>query len=468
MKMKKIIAGLLAATMMVFNTATVSAQDTISLNYDLKTYEEVSTKNYVNYFIDFNECTTNEYLLSDLENFDINFVDTNVNEIVGVQIIYSAYSKDKTKITNSVKYAKTYSLALDLKNYIYNPDVFTEKGVSLPVNEVNGLNLKPYILSTLGSSATEGVYGFNFISIHLLCESAGVDNVADVHGVCSLPTFKDSKGNVQVAARRYFNSISDKITDIEIYPFKTSLNPKPYKTSNGVTLYENDVLSALSSKKINGNYYTKPIAVINDAIANGENVKFIFNSYKGSVKENKVYSGLNYDWQANTFGQHLYPYYDNITYGSYSDSWNMNLFTGAIVINSEMTMQLNDVDAFEWSQSSLTFDWDSITAGKVTDAKTFLTSMLLYTPVDWYWDSLEVKVDNSIFEDGEDISAGEGIEGDGEELFEETEVIDKESEIEEVETVTTEASPKTGNSSMAAPLILVIMSVAAIFTKVLN
>lgn len=116
----------------------------------------------------------------------------------------------------------------------------------------------------------------------------------------------------------------------------------------------------------------------------------------------------------------------------------------------------------------MTFDWDSITTGKVTDAKTFLTSMLLYTPVDWYWDSLEVKVDNSIFEDGEDVSAGEGIEGGGEELFEETEVIDEESEVEEVETVTTEASPKTGNSSMAAPLILVIMSVAAIFTKVLN
>lgn len=468
MKMKKIIAGLLAATMMVFNVATVSAQDTINLNYDLKTYEEVSTKNYVNYFIDFNECATNEYLLSDLKNFDINFVDTNINEIVGVQIVYSAYSKDKTKITNSVKYAKTYSLALDLKNYVYNPDAFTEKGVSIPVNEINGLNLKPYILSTLGSSTTEGVYGFNFISIHLLCESAGVDNVADVYGVCSLPTFKDNKGSVQVASRRYFNSISDKITDIEIYPFKTSLNPKPYKTSNGVTLYENDVLSALSSKKINGNYYTKPIAVINDAIANGENVRFIFNSYKGSVKDNKIYSGLNYDWQANTFGQHLYPYYDNTTYGSYSDKWNMNLFTGAIVINSEVTMQLNDVDAFEWSQSSLTFDWDSITAGKITDAKTFLTSMLLYTPVDWYWDSLEVEVDNSIFEDEEDISVGEGVQGDGEELFEETEVIDEESEVEDENIVTIEDSPMTGNPSIVAPMILVIMSVAAILIKVLS
>lgn len=465
MKMKNIIAGLVAAAVMVSGAASVSAQEEIVLNYDLKTYEEVSSKNYVNYFIDYNDYSTNEYVLTEDKTFDINFTDTNVTEIVGVQIAYSAYSKDRTKVTNSVKYVKDYSLSLAKKDYIYNPDVFTSNGVSIPINEVNGINFKPYSLVTLGTS-TNDVYGFNAFSIHLICKTKGVEDVRDIYGTCITPALTKS-GSVQAPARSYFNTISDKIVDIEVYPFKTTLNPHSYQTANGVTLYENDVFSAIGSRKINNNHYTKPIAVINDAIANGNNVTFTFNSYKGTIKDNKVYSGLNYNWKSDNFGQHLYPYYDNVTYGSYSDKWNVNLFTGAIVINSDLTMQLNDTDAFKWSDSSLTFDWDSITGGKVTDAKDFITSMLLYTPVDWYWDSLEVRV---LEDAAEDVSCGEGITADDTDIFED--IVEEEEEtvvttIEEVVEIPVEDSPQTGNDSVVMPIMLVMITVAAVLVKVL-
>lgn len=465
MKMKNIIAGFVAAAVMVSGAASVSAQEEIVLNYDLKTYEEVSSKNYVNYFIDYNDYSTNEYVLTEDKTFDINFTDTNVTEIVGVQIAYSAYSKDRTKVTNSVKYVKDYSLSLAKKDYIYNPDVFTSNGVSIPINEVNGINFKPYSLVTLGTS-TNDVYGFNAFSIHLICKTKGVEDIRDIYGTCITPALTKN-GSVQAPARCYFNTISDKIADIEVYPFKTTLNPHSYQTANGVTLYENDVFSAIGSRKINNNYYTKPIAVINDAIANGNNVTFTFNSYKGTIKDNKVYSGLNYNWKSDNFGQHLYPYYDNVTYGSYSDKWNVNLFTGAIVINSDLTMQLNETDAFKWSDSSLTFDWDSITGGKVTDAKDFITSMLLYTPVDWYWDSLEVRV---LKDAADDVSCGEGITADDTDIFED--IVEEEETVattieEEVVEIPVEDSPQTGNNSVVMPIMLVMITVAAVLVKVL-
>ena len=48
-----------------------------------------------------------------------------------------------------------------------------------------------------------------------------------------------------------------------------------------------NVVNALTARKAGGNYYTKPVAVINDAIANHENVTFTFTSYDGYVSTAK-------------------------------------------------------------------------------------------------------------------------------------------------------------------------------------
>ena len=293
-----------------------------------------------------------------------------------------------------------------------------------------------------------------------------------------------------------------------VIPFKSTLKPKSttwkIKNSKGVDeeylVKENDVIWALQSRKAGGNFYTRPVAVINDAIANHDNVVFTFTSYNGYVGTEKSHfmnqwvnvdqgytyetSGKGYDWHNPTFGQHLYTNvkdsyslfdsdeYD--MYGSYSSAWGINLFTGAVVVNKDLTMQLSDTDTFNWGNNTLSFDWfDIIDEGKITDAKTFLTSMLLYTPVDWYWDSLTVVVSD---EEDEAVDAGEGLDGEGEVIEdEEPEVVEEEPEVEieeEPEVVETEAapvetapSPATGNAPVALAVIPVALAAAAVVAK---
>ena len=137
-------------------------------------------------------------------------------------------------------------------------------------------------------------------------------------------------------------------------------------------------------------------------------------------------------------------------------------------------MQLNDTDKFNWGNTTLTFDWATITdEGKITDAKTFLTSMLLYTPADWYWDNLTVVVG-----DDENVDAGEGIDGEGDEISDDEEVTDEEVVEDEVvadDTAEDEApaeevpapapSPATGNASVALAVIPVALAAAAVVAK---
>ncbi|MCI7767520.1 MAG: hypothetical protein MSJ26_06020 [Oscillospiraceae bacterium] len=283
-----------------------------------------------------------------------------------------------------------------------------------------------------------------------------------------------------------------------IIPFKSTLTPgkSVWTVTNAdgstkdIVTKENDVVWALENRKAGGNYYTKPIAVINDAIANHTNVTFTFTSYDGYVGTYKShalnqwvnidqgygYQTSSFDWHNPTFGQHLYaPSLDNNLnhyslfdsddydmYGSYSSAWGINLFTGAVVVNNAITMQLSDVDTFNWGSNTLTFDWFDITDdGKITDAKTFLTSMLLYTPVDWYWDKLTVVVTD---EEREDIDAGAGLEDEPEVIEDEPEVVETEAETEAAP-VEAAPSPATGNAPVALAVIPVALAAAAVVAK---
>ena len=172
-------------------------------------------------------------------------------------------------------------------------------------------------------------------------------------------------------------------------------------------------------------------------------------------------------------------------------------------------MQLNETDAFTWGDNTLTFKWSNITSDeKISNAKGYLSSMLLYTPVDWYWVSLVISVDNTEELLEEDVSVGAGLEEESEiiidedstyeeiitpiddelpieiveeDIPEDIETIDEtiEEEIEtdiiieeEIETdviveeILPEAeSPKTGNPSVALALIPVACAAAAIIAK---
>ena len=290
-----------------------------------------------------------------------------------------------------------------------------------------------------------------------------------------------------------------------VIPFKSTLKPASSTwevteadgSKTTVTTKENDVISALQSRKAGGNYYTKPVAVLNDAIANHDNVVFTFTSYNGyvgtvkshalnqwvNVDQGYDYETSSYDWHNPTFGQHLYTnlsdsysLFDSNEYdqhGSYSSAWGINLFTGAVVVNSGLTMQLSDTDTFNWGSNTLSFDWFDITdEGKITDAKTFLTSMLLYTPTDWYWDTLTVVVSD---DEDENIDAGEGIDGEGDTIEDEEpaeDVVEEPAEDVVEEPAETEAapvetapSPATGNAPVALAVIPVALAAAAVVAK---
>ena len=293
---------------------------------------------------------------------------------------------------------------------------------------------------------------------------------------CGVPTKIMNADNVAIMPSTYGCTSFDKGMYDRIWakPMKSSLNAPA------------DVLYALSTLKAENNRYTRPIAVLNDAIANGSNVTFTFVSFNGMVdKDGKItFDKDKAVWNHKAFEQHLYSdiyspagVIPTDNYGSYSSAWGINLFEGAIVVNSNLTMQLNQVDKFTWNDNTLTFDWDTITSdGKITDAKTFLTSMLLYTPVDWYWDTLIVEVDKEAVED---VAASAGLEDESEEIIlvnpetsetlpaitEPIETIDEAIVEEPVEdTIVSVESPKTGNPT-AIGLIPVALAAAAIIAK---
>jgi hypothetical protein len=537
MNMKKTIAGVMAGAMAVSAmAATVSAdQDSISLTYDLKTYKETSSNGTVVVVEQYTASTeSTSYIVKDVDAglqfgasqaylYDLKSAEVTVSGIASTD-----GSAAKT-ISNTVKYTNDTSVAAKDATYIYNSSVISNGVFTLPLstsNEIGKLNIKAYDLSTLGYSYDEGeAYGFNSVTAKLTYEVpatitvdgsnswSGFSAVYEALGI-SADTTVDldlsyvnsgiatlDSGLVNAAGSDVKPSSIGATTlvagsvDEAIYPLKSGLNNPA------------DVVAALQTRKAGDNYYTRPVAVINDAIANAENVTFTFTSYDGYVATTKSHlykewveadraygwQTSTYDWYNPTFSQHLYTnvsdsysaygsdVYD--MYGSYSSAWGVNLFTGAIVVNSGLTMQLSDTDKFNWGSNTLTFDWFSITdEGKITDAKTFLTSMLLYTPTDWYWDNLTVVVGDA---DEDNVDAGEGLDGEGDEIEDEEideivdaivdEVVDEVTEepaeevveepAEEVAPAAPVASPSTGNAPVALAVIPVALAAAAVVAK---
>ena len=160
--------------------------------------------------------------------------------------------------------------------------------------------------------------------------------------------------------------------------------------------------------------------------------------------------------------------------------------TGGLVVNSGLTMQLSDVDKFTWGEDSLSFYWEDITNGaNVNQATEFIMSMLLYTPADWYWDTLTIEAWNT---EVEDVGSEAGIEADDEIIEDEEDEIveDEDTDIEvgvededvsiededanvEVEGVVdvevNDENPTTGNPDILTFIIPALMGSAAVVSK---
>lgn len=543
MNMKKTIAGVMAGAMAVSAMATmVSAdQDSVSLTYDLKRYEtdKNATKaqiqfviNYTNGASDYGFTGANDKITVGV-NKGTWFNDEVTGELHDVEVAFTSL-KNKLTDTGSVTVTQKWvnSGANDAGDFIiknYTPISLGGKDFTIKLDKkgdspaADTLNISGFDNAKLGQS--ESAFDFSFqsgvIKLNYEVPATVYTNIAEGdmsfgwNGKTVLEWLGvDPKGDKTLGQKDLMEGVTANVSGItgaaqpiavgafkagasedKIYPLKSSLtNPA-------------NVTKALTERKAGGKYYTNPVAVLNDAIANNENVVFEFRSYNGYVAtaKSKLFGGdwievdRAYGWQVNsqdwynpTFGQHLYTNLDNSyslmgstefdMYGSYSSAWAQNLFTGAIVVNSGLTMQLSDTDKFNWGADTLSFDWFTITdEGKVTEAKTFLTKMLLYTPVDWYWDTLTVTVGNL---EEDDIVPGEGAEGDGDEITDDGDeiVIDPIDEVDEPavvdEPVVTEApvteavapvepvqSPKTGNAPVALAVIPVALAAAAVVAK---
>ncbi len=275
-------------------------------------------------------------------------------------------------------------------------------------------------------------------------------------------------------------------------PFKTQL-----RNNTEITSY------------LTGNGYNNVDAVINDAIENYESVTFTFNTATNgivwvpaaevSAKDIKTFYGTQQwggagtyatglaaangiednlvalyssEWYADNsykaFDQHLYTgfYAPEGTTWTGFDWSGYNLFQGALVINEGITMSLAETDYFDWTATSLSFDWDAIMDGAMTSNgyATWLHTMELATSNTWYWDSMTVTLTAGA---ADDVTSDAGAEADDETLDEEVEeeevteeVVEEEEEEEEVV-----ANPTTGNASVALAVIPVALAAAAVVAK---
>jgi len=328
------------------------------------------------------------------------------------------------------------------------------------------------------------------------------------------------------------------------------------KDTNGNTLYVVNIVNPTTgeneTRMISGNTLTKST---NDAYFRDNNTT-MWDKFYGSVDTKNGGMG-KYDWYNPVFGQHLYTnatygtdnnhtlstngtgyplwgptadgadqndlseyYYASASdwpanalgnYGSYNyGGWNTNLFNGGLVINSNWTMQINDTKHFDWGNNSIIFFWSDLTADVNTHATNFLVAMQLYTPTDWYWDTLNVGVGAAAAENVAQVATTAGLEDEGEEVLDEEEIEEEpeeepeeeyfedfeeeepeeeefedfedfedfeepeEEEEEEPEEVEVEVevkevpSPKTGNSPIALAVIPVALAAAAIVAKKKN
>lgn len=241
-------------------------------------------------------------------------------------------------------------------------------------------------------------------------------------------------------------------------------------------------------------------AVVNDAIQNYNDVTFVFNTAtkKVSVRDENGWGNpfgtyVDNDWDASdvfdytSFGRHFWDLdygYDANTIYVNNDWLGNNLFEGALVINSNLTLSLAGSDKFDWTSTSLSFSWDAIQDAALTQNQyaNYIQNMVLRTSTTWFWDNMQVVLGET---EVDEVDSGAPVEGDTEDLPEEDEsdlgeeeepaeepaeepeepAEEPAEEPEEPAAPETATNPGTGNASVALAVIPVALAAAAIVAK---
>ena len=325
------------------------------------------------------------------------------------------------------------------------------------------------------------------------------------------------------------------MSDVERYrmPFMTNLS----RNDNIINYLENRHLTG-GSDYDSTHGYKNVKAVLNDAIENYDGVTFTFNTAAtgvkyvivddatGSYQNNGINvvagpfgndwqgSGLaqaqselynfragawttgvadNYniqavyssDWDAiNTytaFGEHTYDWsYAPEGTGYLGYDWGgTNLFAGALIVNENITMSLSNTEYFDWTKTSVSFDWEAImdNAATTNNYATYIQTLKLATSNMWFWDSMDVVLTVG---EADDVSADAGVTADDATLDDDDDIVaddddepvvddDDDDEpapvADEPVAAPVVSNPPTGNASVALAVIPVALAAAAIVAK---
>ena len=248
-----------------------------------------------------------------------------------------------------------------------------------------------------------------------------------------------------------------------------------YKKGNNVLGNVSNIIAYLQDDQYNlrenGKSYVNVAAVLNDVIANFDDVTFTFNTAAKGVKDGKYDD--NGDKKYTAFGQHLYNLYgdeaSSYVYAGY-DWTGYNLFSGALVINGSLSMSLNNTEVFDYAATSLSFNWEDVTGGaNVNTYVTYLQKMQLATSSTWYWDSMDVVYGNT---ESDDVNSGEGTDAEEDVIADDTsdeEIADDAADEEPADEAPADeapaANPATGNAPIALAVIPVALAAAAVVAK---
>jgi len=370
-------------------------------------------------------------------------------------------------------------------------------------------------LSNTGLKLTNELTGYEgalALTITVNTETA-FDEIAKINAAIVGGTIKTTTDNATAITVKAFTKGGEKTTEY-FAPFKTEIkknaNITAYLEGNGyhnVGAVLNDAIENYESVTFTFNTATQGIVWTvdnkdenyfdfvygrNDAWAEDSNGMKKGGTYSEALaklgqdpwnQENEPASMLalySDAWFADnsykSFDQHLYNGgYTNTLYGTYITSYGSeatgytgfdwtgyNLFQGALVINENLTMSLAETDYFDWTATSLSFDWDAIMDGAMTsnDYAVYLHSMKLATSNTWYWDNMAVTLTAGA---ADDATSDAGVEADDEELAEEE--VEEEVVEEEVEEEVEVSNPTTGNASVALAVIPVALAAAAVVAK---
>lgn len=492
MNMKKTIAAVAACAVAVSAMATTVSADTNTLHYNLVNTVYKSTGS-----------ATITATVSKLDTTAATSVVLQAPTFTNLKGANLGYGNTTYTITG-YNFDDTTGAKSDAFSF-----VVTSKSATWSLNASNWVDDNGKITIPVTTSASTGIVAGNtYITVTAVVSHAdtGWTDNANKDLLAGGFTVSADAGTTVVPMATTLTAYTSASSAIDAqYPMKTSsnttsadssatANPTVWGTvySEGKNVLGNvsNIIACLQDDQYNlrenGKSYVNVAAVLNDVIANFDDVTFTFNTAAKGVDKDGKYDD-NGDKKYTAFGQHLYNLYgdeaSSYVYAGY-DWTGYNLFSGALVINGSLSMSLNNTEVFDYAATSLSFNWEDVTGGaNVNTYVTYLQKMQLATSSTWYWDSMDVVYGNT---ESDDVNSGEGTDAEedviaddtaDEEIADDT-TVDEEPADEDVpaddeepadEAPADEApaddNPATGNAPIALAVIPVALAAAAVVAK---